>query len=137
MATRPRSSGLFSGLVLTSVGVLLLLHTYGHLDLNDFFGRWWPLMIIFWGAVKLYERTAGRFGTGGGRITGGEVLLVLGMLALLGTVVAVIVVSAHEAGVPGAGHAQLVRIVPRCRRPAPTRHAVPAEGRRAGLCSLS
>src|SRR5215469_7300963 len=91
MATRPRSSGLFSGLVLTSVGVLLLLHTYGHLDLNDFFGRWWPLMIIFWGAVKLYERTAGRrFGTGdSGRITGGEIVLVLGMLALLGTVVAV------------------------------------------------
>ena len=91
MATRPRSSGLFSGLVLISVGALLLMHTYGHLDLHDFFVRWWPLMIIFWGAVKLYERTVGRrFGTGdGGRITGGEVLLVLGMLALLGSVVAV------------------------------------------------
>ena len=91
MATRPRSSGLFSGLVLLSVGVLLLLHNYGHLELHDFFVRWWPLMIIFWGAVKLYERTAGRgFGTsGGGRITGGEIVLVLGMLALLGTVVGV------------------------------------------------
>jgi len=91
MATRPRSSGLFSGLVLISVGALLLMHTYGHLDLHDFFVRWWPLMIIFWGAVKLYERTVGRrFLTGdGGRITGGEVLLVLGMLGLLGAVVAV------------------------------------------------
>ena len=91
MATRPRSSGLFSGLVLTSVGVLLLLHTYGHLDLHDFFVRWWPLMIIFWGAVKLYERTAGRrFGASdGGRITGGEIALVLGMLALVGTVAAI------------------------------------------------
>src|SRR5271166_31248 len=91
MATRSRSSGFFSGLVLLSVGVLLLLHNYGHLDLHGFFARWWPLMIIFWGAVKLYERTAGRrLGAGdGGGITGGEVLLVLGMLALLGTVVGV------------------------------------------------
>jgi hypothetical protein len=91
MATQPRTSGLFSGLVLISAGVLLLLHYYGDLDLSDFFRRWWPLLIIFWGAVKLYERTVGRrFGsTDGGRITGGEIVLVLGMLALLGTVVAV------------------------------------------------
>jgi DUF4097 and DUF4098 domain-containing protein YvlB len=91
MATQTRSSGLFSGLVLLSVGILLLLHNYGHLGLQEFFGHWWPLIIIFWGAVKLYERTVGRrFGRGdGGRITGGEVLLVLGMLALLGAVVGV------------------------------------------------
>src|SRR5215472_5162857 len=91
MATQPRSSGFFSGLVLLTVGVLLLLHNYGHLDLHGFFARWWPLMIIFWGAVKLYERTAGRrLGTSGdGRITGGEIFLVLGMLALLGIVVGV------------------------------------------------
>jgi hypothetical protein len=89
--TQSRSSGLFSGLVLISVGVLLLLHFYGHLELRGFFGHWWPLLIIFWGAVKLYERTAGRrFGSGeGGVITGGEVGLVVGMLALLGIVVAV------------------------------------------------
>ena len=91
MATQARSSGLFSGLVLISVGALLLLHNYGHLDLQGFFGRWWPLLIIFWGAVKLYERTVGRRfgGSDGGGITGGEVLLVLGMLALLGSVVGV------------------------------------------------
>jgi len=85
-----RSSGLFSGLVLITVGVILLLHFNGHLDLGQFFTRWWPLLIVFWGMVKLYERTAGRrFGGGGGGITGGEVVLVIGMLALLGTVVAV------------------------------------------------
>jgi hypothetical protein len=84
-----RSSGLFSGLVLLSVGILLLLHNFGHLELHTFFRRWWPLLIIFWGMVKLYERTAGqRFGGSGG-ITGGEVALVLGMLALLGAVVGV------------------------------------------------
>ncbi|HKM82729.1 MAG TPA: DUF4097 family beta strand repeat-containing protein [Candidatus Acidoferrum sp.] len=87
--TQTRSSGLFSGLVLISVGVILLLHNYGHLDLGHFFGHWWPLIIIFWGAVKLYERTAGARtgGATGGGITGGEVALVVGMLALLGIVV--------------------------------------------------
>lgn len=89
-ATQGRSSGLFSGLVLLSAGTLLLLHNYGHLDLHEFFARWWPLLIIFWGLVKLYERTAGqRSGSGAGGVSAGEVFLVLGMLALLGMVVAV------------------------------------------------
>jgi hypothetical protein len=88
--TQARSSGLFSGLVLISVGSLILLHNYGHLELHTIITRWWPLLIIFWGAIKLYERTAGRrFGGGGGAITGGEILLVLAMLSLLGIVVAV------------------------------------------------
>lgn len=87
--TQARSSGLFSGLVLLSAGILLLLHNYGHLDLHEFLTRWWPLLIIFWGVVKLYERTVGqRFGSGGGGISAGEVFLVLGMLALMGVVVA-------------------------------------------------
>jgi hypothetical protein len=92
MARTPsRGSGLFSGLVLISVGVLLLLHNYGHLDLREFFFRWWPLIIIFWGGVKLYERTVGRrFGSSDeSPITAGEVVLVLGMLSLLGIVVGV------------------------------------------------
>ncbi len=88
--TQSRSSGLFSGLVLITVGVLMLLHYYSSLDLGQFFTHWWPVIIIFWGVVKLYERTAGRrFGGGGGGITTGEVVLVLGMFALLGMVVAV------------------------------------------------
>jgi DUF4097 and DUF4098 domain-containing protein YvlB len=89
MATsQPRSSGLFSGIVLISVGVLLLLHNFGRLELHSFFTRWWPLLIIFWGVVKLYERTVGRrFGSGG--VTSGEVFLVIGMFALLGAVVLV------------------------------------------------
>lgn len=87
--TQGRSSGLFSGFVLLSAGILLLLHNYGHLDLHEFFVRWWPLLLIFWGLVKLYERTVGqRFGSGGG-VSAGEIFLVLGMLALMGMVVAV------------------------------------------------
>jgi len=90
--TQTRSSGLFSGLVLISAGVILLLHTFGHLELGHFFGHWWPLIIIFWGVVKLYERTVGpRMGgtVGGVGITAGEVLLVAGMLVLLGIVASV------------------------------------------------
>ncbi len=88
--TQSRSSGLFSGLVLLTVGILVLLRNYGHLDLGEFFKHWWPLIIIFWGVIKLYERTVGRrLGGGGGAITGGEVLLVFGMFALLALVVAV------------------------------------------------
>ena len=88
MATPARSSGLFSGLVLISVGILLLLHYYAGLELWDFLWRWWPLMIIFWGAAKLYERTAGRRlgGNDGGRVTGNEVGLVVGVVALVAIV---------------------------------------------------
>jgi hypothetical protein len=84
--TQARSSGLFTGLVLISVGAILLLHNYGHLQLSAFFRHWWPLLIIFWGVIKLFERTVGRqFGSG--TITGGELLLMFGMLILLGMVV--------------------------------------------------
>jgi DUF4097 and DUF4098 domain-containing protein YvlB len=89
--TQLRSSGLFSGLVLISAGILLLLHYYGDLSLARFFSHWWPLLIIFWGVVKLYERaTGGRApGAGGGAITGSEILLVIGMLLLIAVVVTV------------------------------------------------
>jgi DUF4097 and DUF4098 domain-containing protein YvlB len=88
--TQSRSSGLFSGLVLISAGLLLLLHNYGHMDFGPLFLHWWPLLIIFWGLVKLYERTVGRRfgGSNGGAVSGSEVLLVLGMLTILGLVVA-------------------------------------------------
>jgi uncharacterized protein (DUF2345 family) len=88
--TRSHSSGLFSGLVLISVGIILLLHNYGDLELGAFFSHWWPLLIIFWGVIKLFERTAGRrIGSGSGGITGGEVFLVIAMIALMGIVVGV------------------------------------------------
>lgn len=87
---RQRSSGIFSGLVLVAVGALLLLHNYRGLDLGDALLRWWPLILIFLGAIKLYDRAVtGRSGDARpARITGGEVLLVIGMLTLLSCVVA-------------------------------------------------
>jgi putative adhesin/cell wall-active antibiotic response 4TMS protein YvqF len=88
---RRRSSSLFPGLLLLFVGLLLLLHNYRGLDVVIVIGHWWPLILIFWGAVKLYERmAASRAGDpGAARITPGEVFLVLGLLSLLGMVVAI------------------------------------------------
>ena len=81
--------GVFSGLVLIVIGLLLLLHNYRSFEVAGVILRWWPLILIFWGAIKIYERTAGTRGSqaGGSRITGGEVVLVLGVLALVGIVI--------------------------------------------------
>ena len=92
MAYSPRnSSGLFSGLVLVIFGGMLLLHNYRGFELGTLFTRWWPLIIIALGLIKLYERTAGgRYvEPGAARITGGEIFLVVAVLAIVGIVVAV------------------------------------------------
>jgi hypothetical protein len=88
---RPRGSSVFSGLILIFIGLLLLLHNYRGFELTGIVLRWWPLILIFWGAIKIYERTAGARGVqpGASRISSGEVFLVLGLLALVGIVVGV------------------------------------------------
>src|SRR5256884_2528297 len=88
---RRRGSSLFPGLLLLFVGMLLLLHNYRGLGIVNVLGHWWPLILIFWGAIKMYERmAASRSGDpGAAKITAGEVFLVLGLLGLLGIVVAV------------------------------------------------
>ena len=89
--SRQRSSGIFTGLVLLTVGFLLLLHNYRGLELGDVLLHWWPLALIFLGLIKLYERTVARRSDdpGSARISGGEILLVIGMITLLSIVVAV------------------------------------------------
>ncbi|HEY2461980.1 MAG TPA: DUF4097 family beta strand repeat-containing protein [Candidatus Acidoferrum sp.] len=85
--TRPRGSSIFSGTFLIFIGLVLLLHNYRGLEIGGLFTRWWPLIFIIWGAIKLYERTAGaRYGTGS-RTTGTEIFLIVGLLALVGIVV--------------------------------------------------
>jgi DUF4097 and DUF4098 domain-containing protein YvlB len=104
---RPRSSSLFSGLVLILVGALLLLHNYRGFSIGHTLGHWWPLLLILWGAIKLYERTAAsRSGdAASARITPGEILLVLGLLCLIGIVVGVDFVKekAPEIDLTGVG----------------------------------
>ncbi len=99
---RPRGSSVFSGLILIFIGLLLLLHNYRGFELSGIIIRWWPLILIFWGAIKIYERTAGARGTqpGASRITSGEVFLVLGLLAAVGIVVALDQIPRH---LPGMG----------------------------------
>ena len=97
---RPRGSSVFSGLILIFIGLLLLLHNYRGFELTEVVLRWWPLILIFWGAIKVYERTAGARGSqpGASRITSGEVFLVLGLLALVGIVVGVDQARQHIPG---------------------------------------
>jgi DUF4097 and DUF4098 domain-containing protein YvlB len=86
---RVRHGSIFSGAVLLLVGVLLLAHSYHpELEMWGLFSRWWPLLLIFWGAVKLYERRVAKRAGGAalGNVTGGEVLLVVGLLILLAIV---------------------------------------------------
>src|SRR5579862_2159996 len=99
MATPVRSGGLFSGLVLIFAGILVLLYNYGHLDLGGFIWRWWPLLIILWGAVALYERTAGRRlgGSEGRRASGSDGGLVLVVVA----VVAIVALAGRHREWPG------------------------------------
>jgi hypothetical protein len=89
--SRQRTSGIFPGLVLVTVGFLLLLHNYHGLELGEVLRHWWPLALIFLGLVKLYDRTIANRSDdpGSARITGGEILLVVGMLVLLSCVAAV------------------------------------------------
>lgn len=99
---RPRGSSVFSGLILIFIGLLLLLHNYRGFELTGIILRWWPLILIAWGGIKIYERTAGARASqpGASRITSGEILLVLGLLALVGVVVGVDQARRH---IPGMG----------------------------------
>jgi DUF4097 and DUF4098 domain-containing protein YvlB len=97
--SRQRTSGVFTGLVLLTVGSLLLLHNYRGLELNEVL-HWWPLALIFLGAIKLYERTVASRSDdpSSARISGSEVLLVVGMITLLCCVVAVDYIKTKAGG---------------------------------------
>jgi DUF4097 and DUF4098 domain-containing protein YvlB len=81
----------------------LLLHQYRGFDIFHLFWHWWPLMLIFWGLIKLFERTAAsRSGDpGSARVTAGEIFLVIALLSLLGIVVAVDYGKQHFPGGEG------------------------------------
>src|SRR5260370_25257775 len=85
---RSRGSSVFSGLVLIVIGLLLLLHNYRGFEPTGVILRWWPLILIFWGAIKIYERTTGARASqpGASGITAGGGFVVAGLVALVGLV---------------------------------------------------
>jgi len=134
---RPRGSSVFSGLVLIFIGLLLLLHNYRGFELTGIILRWWPLILIFWGAIKIYERTAGTRGSqpGASRITSGEILLVLGLLALVGVVVGVDQARRHIPGIgemdlPGEAFASSIDVAP---KPVPPNARIMVRGGRGDI----
>jgi len=86
---RPRRRSIFSGLLLILAGALLLYDRFhGGLPIWQFLERWWPLILIIWGLAKLVDHFAARQ-TGQAApatITGGEIALVILVLALVATV---------------------------------------------------
>src|SRR5713226_4501841 len=122
---RPRGSSVFSGLVLIFIGLLLLLHNYRGFELTGVILRWWPLILIFWGAIKIYERT-----------TGGEVFLVLGLLALVGIVIGVGQARRHISGMDdidigmGEAFASSIDVAP---KPVPANARVTVRGGRGDI----
>src|SRR6266849_2353966 len=135
---RPRGSSVFSGLVLIFIGLLLLLHNYRGFELTGVILRWWPLILIFWGAIKIYERTTGARTSqpGASRITAGEVFLVLGLLALVGIVIGVDHERRHIPGVDdidigmGEAFASSIDVAP---KPVPANARVAVRGGRGDI----
>src|SRR3954465_10169952 len=54
----PRRRPIFGPIFLIGVGVMLLLVSSGRISMKQFFvgfAQYWPLILIFWGLVKLFE----------------------------------------------------------------------------------
>jgi len=66
-------------IVLIVIGGVFLLHNFGiRLPIWRFFGHWWPLLLILWGVIKLFEHAnANRQGYRTGGIGAGSVFLLI------------------------------------------------------------
>jgi Domain of unknown function (DUF5668) len=53
MAPRIRSEGIVAGFSLIGLGLLWMLSNLGWLDLLTSVRRWWPLVLVVWGAAEL------------------------------------------------------------------------------------
>lgn len=51
----PRIEGVVVGLGLLAVGVLWTAANFGRLDLLRALATWWPLLLVLWGALELYN----------------------------------------------------------------------------------
>jgi len=85
---RYRRRSIFSGLLLIIVGALLLVATlHPGFSLGYVITHFWPVIFIVWGLAKLIDRYALAQPGGGAPValvTGGEVALILFLIALLG-----------------------------------------------------
>src|ERR1700747_565196 len=133
---RPRGSGVFNGLILIFIGVLWLIYNYRGFDFAEFIRQWWPLILILWGAVKIYERTVGAQSSqpGAARMSSSEVLMVLGLLAIVGIVVAVDQGRKHLSGMdidlPGETFASSIDVP---AKPVPANARVTVRGGRGDI----
>jgi hypothetical protein len=58
---------LVAGIALIALGVVWMLANFGHLDLLGTLHRWWPSILVLWGALSLARALARRGLAGGGR----------------------------------------------------------------------
>lgn len=83
-ATRKRS--IFGPVILIGVGIIFLMITAGVLTPRTAaiaFARWWPLLLIFWGGVKLFEyQQAKNAGLPAPGIGAGGVIVVIFLLVI-------------------------------------------------------
>jgi hypothetical protein len=55
-----RTDGVVTGLTLLAVGLLWVLSNLGLLDLLKTLAVWWPLVLVVWGLLELYNWAARR-----------------------------------------------------------------------------
>lgn len=60
MAAPLRIEGIVLGLGLFGLGVACLLANMGRVDLLHTLRTWWPLTLIVWGGLELYQALAAR-----------------------------------------------------------------------------
>lgn len=60
MAAAYRPEGAVLGLILIALGVLWTLSNLGRLDLLSTLRTWWPLALVVWGVVELYNHSVTR-----------------------------------------------------------------------------
>ena len=51
----PRIEGVVLGLALLGLGTVWLLSNMGRVDLLQTLRTWWPLTLIVWGVLELYQ----------------------------------------------------------------------------------
>ena len=85
--SRPRSAGsIFWGLILVSVGLVFLLKNLGYeIPIWSGIARYWPILLILWGVIKLFDYARWRRAGQPGPLFGaGEVVLLI-IVILSGT----------------------------------------------------